>query len=70
MFPFCRTSGPAVGPTQPAAQWVPGAVSAGTKRPGMKLSTQLHLVSRLGISGAVPLTLCDFMVWAGTNCYL
>jgi hypothetical protein len=35
---------PALGPTQPPNQWVPGALSLGVKRPG--LTTHLHLVPR------------------------
>jgi hypothetical protein len=36
----------ALGPTQPRIQWVPGALSLGVKRRGVKLTTHLHLVPR------------------------
>jgi hypothetical protein len=31
---FSTSSRPALGPTQPPTQWVPGAISLGAKRPG------------------------------------
>jgi hypothetical protein len=34
IFLFTTTSRPALGPTQPPIQWVPGALSLGVKRPG------------------------------------
>jgi hypothetical protein len=34
IFLFTTASRPALGPTQPPIQWVPGAVSLGIKRPG------------------------------------
>jgi hypothetical protein len=34
MFLFTTASRLALGPTQPPIQWVPGALSAGIKRPG------------------------------------
>jgi hypothetical protein len=34
MFLFTTASRPALGPTQPPIQWVPGALSLGVKRPG------------------------------------
>jgi hypothetical protein len=40
IFPFSRMSRPAVRSTQPPIQWVPVLMS-------MKLTTHLHLVSRL-----------------------
>jgi hypothetical protein len=43
-FLFTTASRTTPGPTQPAIQWVPGALSLGVKRPGMKLTTHLHLV--------------------------
>jgi hypothetical protein len=33
-FLFCTSSRPDLGPTQLPIQWVPGALSAGVKRPG------------------------------------
>jgi hypothetical protein len=40
-------SRPALEPTQPPVQWVPGAVYPGIKRQGVKLTTLLHLVPML-----------------------
>jgi hypothetical protein len=34
IFLFTTASRPALGPTQPPIQWVPGALSLGVKRPG------------------------------------
>jgi hypothetical protein len=34
IFLFDTVSGPALGPTQPPIQWVPGSFSLGIKRPG------------------------------------
>jgi hypothetical protein len=34
IFLFSTASRPALGPTQPTIQWVPGAISLGVKRPG------------------------------------
>jgi hypothetical protein len=39
-------SRPALVPTQSPIQWVPGTLSLGLKRPGVKLTTRLHLVAR------------------------
>jgi hypothetical protein len=46
IFLFTTASRTALGPTQPPIQWVPGALSLGVKRPGVKLTTHLHLVPR------------------------
>jgi hypothetical protein len=45
-FLFTTASRTALGPTQPPIQWVTGALSLGVKRPGVKLTTHLHLVPR------------------------
>jgi hypothetical protein len=42
-------SKPALGPTQPPIQWIPGAPSL-----GVKLTTHLHLVQRSRMRGAIP----------------
>jgi hypothetical protein len=44
-------SRPALGPTQPSIQWVPGVLSPGVKRGrGVTLTTHPHLVPRLSTS--------------------
>jgi hypothetical protein len=46
-FPLTSVSRPALGPTQPPVQWVPGVVSPGVKRGrGVTLTTHPHLVPR------------------------
>jgi hypothetical protein len=45
-FVFATTSRPALGPIQPPSQWVPRVLSLGVKRPGVKLTTHLHLLLR------------------------
>jgi hypothetical protein len=48
IFPLTYASRPALGPTQPPVQWVPGALSAGVKRGrGVTLTTHPLLVRRL-----------------------
>jgi hypothetical protein len=46
IFLFTTASRTSLGPTQPPIQWVPGVLSLGVKRPGVKLTTHLHLVPR------------------------
>jgi len=46
IFVFDIMSRPALEPTQPPIQWVPGALSLGIKRQDVKLTTQLHSVPR------------------------
>jgi hypothetical protein len=51
IFPLATVSRPALGPTQPPIQWVPGALSLGLKRGrGVTLTTHPYLVSRLKMS--------------------
>jgi hypothetical protein len=47
IFPLASVSRPALGPTQPPVQWVPGVLSPGLKRGrGVTLTTHPHLVQR------------------------
>jgi hypothetical protein len=46
-FSLASVSRPALGPTQPPVQWVPGVLSTGVKRSrGVTLTTHTHLVPR------------------------
>jgi hypothetical protein len=50
-FSSSPASRPALGPTQPPIQWVPGVLSPGVKRGrGVTLTTRPHLVPRLRTS--------------------
>jgi hypothetical protein len=51
IFPLASVSRPALGPTQPPVQWVPGVLSLGVKRGrGVTLTPHHHLVSRSRMS--------------------
>jgi hypothetical protein len=51
ILPLSSVSRPALGPTQPPVQWVPGVRSPGVKRGrGVKLTTHPHLVPRSRMS--------------------
>jgi hypothetical protein len=51
IFPLTSVSRPALGPTQPPVQWVPGVLSPGLKRSrGVTLTTHPHLVPRSRMS--------------------
>jgi hypothetical protein len=50
-FPLSSVSRPALGPTQPPVQWVPGVLSPGVKRGrGVMLTTHPYLVPRSRMS--------------------
>jgi hypothetical protein len=46
IFIFTTAPRTALGPTQSLIGWVPGALSIVVKRPGLKVTTHLHLVPR------------------------
>jgi hypothetical protein len=50
-FSLSSVSRPALGPTQPPVQWIPGVLSPGVKRGRVVTqTTHPHLVSRSGMS--------------------
>jgi hypothetical protein len=58
----------ALGPTQPAIQWVQGFVPADKAAGGLLLTTHLQLMLRLKMSGAIPLLLLHAITtWMGTT---
>jgi hypothetical protein len=47
IFLLAAASRPALGPSQPPVQWIPGVLSPGVKRPGRDADHSPHLVPRL-----------------------
>jgi hypothetical protein len=57
IFPLASVFRPALNPTQPPIQWVPGVLSPGVKRGrGMTLTTLHHLLPRSGMSRSCSLS--------------
>jgi len=54
-FLFSKMSRLALGSTQPLIQWAPAVPSPGCSGQGVKLTTHLHPVPRLRMSGAIHL---------------
>jgi hypothetical protein len=68
-FLIAPASKPALGPSQPRIQWIPGALSPGVKRGrGVTLTTYPHLVPRLRMSRSYipPFPQCASMECSGT----
>jgi hypothetical protein len=54
------------GPTKPPIEWVLGSLTGGQSCRGVKLTTRLHLMPRLRMSGVIHLlALYAFMAWTG-----
>jgi hypothetical protein len=51
---FCIRSRPALGPTQPPTQWVPGAVSPGVKPQGPEANNSAPSNAEVKNDGAIP----------------
>jgi hypothetical protein len=55
IFLFSIASRPALGPTQPPIQWVPGTLSQGVKRLGREADHSPPAIAEVKKAGAIPL---------------
>jgi hypothetical protein len=53
-FLFVTVSRPALGPTQPPIQWVPGALTPGVKRPGSEADHSPPSSTEFKMGGTIP----------------
>jgi len=66
-FHLFQKSRPTLGPTQSPTQWVPGSFPQGWRGQVVTLTTHLHLILGLKMSGAILLLPhYAFMVWKGS----
>jgi hypothetical protein len=63
---FTIASSPALGPTQPPIQWVPGALSLGVKRPGREADHSLQSSATSRMRGDIP-PLPNTPSWCGAQ---
>jgi len=69
IFPYPKPTTTALRPTQPHIQRTLQILSSGKSSHGIRLPTYLHLVPRVGMSGArSSLHLYDFTACKGTTC--
>jgi hypothetical protein len=63
-FSLFKASRPALGPTQPPMQWVPGVLSPGAKRPGREADCSPPSTADVKNGGAIP-ALLNTSSWHG-----
>jgi hypothetical protein len=54
IFSFATVPTPALSPTLPPIQWVPGALTPMVKRPGRETDIHIHVVPMLRMRGTIP----------------
>jgi hypothetical protein len=65
---YTTASKPALGPTQPPIQWVPGALSLGVKRQGREADHSPPSNVEVNMRGAIlPLPQYAIMVWCSVK---